>query len=229
MLSDIGLQVVGCHINPLKLERLPAVLDYQAEIGNTQIGCDIEFYPLGDRDYVLRRADFFNEVGRLCADREMRFYYHNHFQEFQFHGGETVYQRAGQHRPRTGLRGNGHLLGIPGRAGSAGMDAPLRRPDSAAAPKGLPGAGLAAAVAVRRNRRHRRPDHHGVLQGGRDPDCFTEIGTGVLPIQDIIDTAGTLPNLQYMFLEQDYSRLPDLDSIARSRDAFSNFTGISWE
>ena len=62
-----------------------------------------------------------------------------------------------------------------------------------------------------------------------NPDCFTEIGTGVLPIQDIIDTAGTLPNLQYMFLEQDYSRLPDLDSIARSRDAFSHFTGISWE
>jgi hypothetical protein len=61
-----------------------------------------------------------------------------------------------------------------------------------------------------------------------NPDCFTEIGTGVLPIQDILDTADTLPNLQYMLLEQDYSRLPDLDSIARSREAFSSYTGISW-
>ena len=93
-LSDFGLQVVGCHINPLKLERLPEVLDYQAEIGNTQIGCDIEFYPPGDRDYVLRRADFFNEVGRLCADREMRFYYHNHYQEFQYLGAERCTRRC---------------------------------------------------------------------------------------------------------------------------------------
>ena len=60
-------------------------------------------------------------------------------------------------------------------------------------------------------------------------DCFTEIGTGILPIQDIIDTANTLPNLQYMLLEQDFSRLPDLDSIARSRGAFSSYTGISWD
>ena len=33
-LSELGLQIVGCHINPLNLDRLPAILDYQAEIGN---------------------------------------------------------------------------------------------------------------------------------------------------------------------------------------------------
>ena len=230
MLSDIGLQVVGCHINPLKLERLPAVLDYQAEIGNTQIGCDIEFYPLGDRDYVLRRADFFNEVGRLCADREMRFYYHNHFQEFQFHGGETVYQtvldntdpelvfvemdtywvyRGGQDPLEWMRRYADRILLLHQKDFPAQASQPLSLYDGIV--------DINAPITMES------------FRAVVTPDCFTEIGTGVLPIQDIIDTAGTLPNLQYMFLEQDYSRFPDLDSIARSRDAFSNFTGISWE
>jgi hypothetical protein len=46
------------------------------------------------------------------------------------------------------------------------------------------------------------------------PRCFTEIGTGVLPIQDIIDTASKLPNLEYMFLEQDHTTLPEIESSA---------------
>ena len=63
----------------------------------------------------------------------------------------------------------------------------------------------------------------------KDPRCFTEIGTGVLPIQDRLDAASKLPKLDYMFLEQDHTALPEIESIRRSHDAFSaKFTGISW-
>jgi hypothetical protein len=34
----------------------------------------------------------------------------------------------------------------------------------------------------------------------KDPRCFTEIGTGVLPIQDLLDAASKLPKLDYLFL-----------------------------
>jgi hypothetical protein len=51
----------------------------------------------------------------------------------------------------------------------------------------------------------------------------------VLPIQDIIDAAAKLPKLDYMFLEQDHTTLPEVESIRRSHDAFSaKFTGIIW-
>src|SRR4051794_10452781 len=90
-LADLGLSIVGCHINPLELDILPRALDYQAELGNNQFGCDIEFYPYGDRDYVKRRAELFNRVGALARERGMRFYYHNHFQEFQRFGDDYVY------------------------------------------------------------------------------------------------------------------------------------------
>src|SRR5947209_8459595 len=82
VLGDLGLRIVGCHVNPLEEDLLPAVLDYQAALGNRQIGCDIEFYPRANRDYVMHRAEVFNRIGALCAQRGMRFYYHNHYQEF---------------------------------------------------------------------------------------------------------------------------------------------------
>lgn len=37
---------------------------------------------------MLRRCEVFNEVGKLARQRGMRFYYHNHFQEFQRIGDE---------------------------------------------------------------------------------------------------------------------------------------------
>src|SRR4051795_11779519 len=90
-LDGLGPTIIGCHINPLDLDILPRALDYQAELGNTQFGCDIEFFPYGDRDYALCRAELFNTVGELARERGMRFYYHNHFQEFQRFGDDYVY------------------------------------------------------------------------------------------------------------------------------------------
>ena len=58
-----------------------------------------------------------------------------------------------------------------------------------------------------------------------DPRCFTEI----LPIQNLLDAASKLPNLDYLLLEQDHTTLPEIESIRRSHDAFSaKFTGITW-
>ena len=68
-LGDLGLSIVGCHINPLDLDILPRALDYQAELGNTQFGCDIEFYPYGDRDYRAAPLRGVQQVGELARGR----------------------------------------------------------------------------------------------------------------------------------------------------------------
>ena len=126
-LGDLGLSIVGCHINPLHLDILPRALDYQAELGNTQIGCDIEFYPYGDRDFVLRRCETFNQVGELARERGMRFYYHNHFQEFQRFGDDYVYDLIlANTDPEPGLPRDRHLLGVSRRPGPDRVDEPVR-------------------------------------------------------------------------------------------------------
>ena len=55
-----------------------------------------------------------------------------------------------------------------------------------------------------------------------------EVGTGVLPIQNYID-AGNESGVEYIVLEQDYTKLPELESIQVSMDAFRKFRGVEWE
>jgi sugar phosphate isomerase/epimerase len=229
-LGALGVSIVGCHINPLHLDILPRALDYQAELGNTQIGCDIEFYPYGDLDFVLRRCAVFNEVGELARQRGMRFYYHNHFQEFQRIGDDYVYDlilantdpelvylqldtywmyRGGQDPIEWMHRFSDRVILLHQKDFPADAPQPLNLFDGVVSPT----ENIDDALFTNR----------------KDSRCFTEIGTGVLPIQDLLDAASKLPKLDYMFLEQDHTALPEIESIRRSHYAFSaKFTGISW-
>ncbi len=229
-LADLGLAIVGCHINPLDVDILPRALDYQAELGNTQFGCDIEFYPYGDRDYVLRRAEVFNRVGELARERGMRFYYHNHFQEFQRIGDDYVYDlildntdpdlvkleidtywmyRGGQDPIAWMEKCADRVVLLHQKDFPADAPQPLDMFDGVVSPA----ENIDMAVFMER----------------KDERCFTEIGTGVLPIQDIIDAAGKLPHLDYLILEQDHTAMDEIDSVRTSRQAFtSSFTGVSW-
>ena len=67
-LERLGMSIVGCHINPLKPELLGQILDYHQVVGNPQIGTDIEFFPHGDIDFVLRRCELFNKIGEMCQN-----------------------------------------------------------------------------------------------------------------------------------------------------------------
>ena len=229
-LADLGLSIVGCHVNPLDLDILPRALDYQAELGSTQIGCDIEFYPYGDRDYVARRCEAFNEVGRLCRERGMRFYYHNHFQEFQRFGDDYVYDLvlAGTDPELVLLELDTYWMYRGGQDPVEWMDRLGERvillhqkdfPADAPQPLNLYDGVVSPTETI----------DMAVFEERKDTRCFTEIGTGVLPIQDVVDAAGRLPDLQLLFLEQDHTTLDEIESIRVSHDAFAgSFTGITW-
>lgn len=229
-LADLGLSIIGCHINPLDVSILPRALDYQAILGNNQIGCDIEFFPPGDLDFVLRRCDVFNAVGELARQRGMRFYYHNHFQEFQRIGDDFVYShiikntdpdlvffeidtywmyRAGQN-PVDWMRQISDRIILLHQKDF---------PDAAPQPLNLFDGVFSLSEKI----------DMPAFDARKNVLCFTEIGTGVLPIQSIIDTGLQLPNLDFIVLEQDHTQLSELDSIRASFDAFtSKFSGVAW-
>ena len=230
-LEQLGLSIVGCHINPLDVSILPRALEYQAELGNTDFGCDIEFYPHNDRDYILRRAETFNQIGALAKSHGMRFYYHNHFQEFQRCGDQYVYDMIMEHTDPDLVkiemdtywmyRGGQDPMGLMPRYADRVIllhqkDFPNESPQPLDLFDGVFGADEDINIDNFIERKDKR--------------CFTEIGTGILPIQEIIDAASALPNLDYMILEQDFTALPELESIRVSAKAFRDrFTGISWE
>lgn len=229
-LDKLGMTIVGCHINPLKLDTLSGILDYHQILGNRQIGCDIEFFPYNDIDYVLRRCELFNKVGKMCKERGMRYYYHNHYQEFQKFGDKTVYEiimentdpslvfaemdtywmtRAGQDPVKLIKRYKDRLVLLHQK--DFPKDSPqnmvmyngIVKPDSPITPE--------------------------LFEDTLNPRSFTEIGTGILPIQKIIDAASTAPNLEYIILEQDFTRYDEIESIKISMDAFHKFSGIGWD
>ena len=230
-LESLGMQIVGCHINPLDVSILPAALEYQAELGNTAFGCDIEFFPYSDIDYVLRRAETFNQVGELARQHGMTFYYHNHFQEFQKFGDKFVYEiimentdpdlvkveldtywiyRGGQDPITWMERYADRIILLHQKDFPKVSTQPLNLYDGVVDP------GESIDMAL--------------FQDRKEPLCFVEIGTGMLPIQDIIDAAAKIPSLKYMILEQDHTQLDEIDSVRTSREAFKeNFTGISWD
>lgn len=227
-LDDLGLTIQGCHLNPLRLDTLPRALDYQTELGNSQFGCDIEFFPQGDFDFVRRRCEMLNKVGELAKQRGMRFYYHNHFQEFQRIGDRYVYELILENTDPTlvFLELDTYWMYRGGQDPIAWMKRFADRiillhqkdfPANASQPLNL----FDGIVS---------PDENidmSVFLDRKDPLCFTEIGTGVLPIQEIINAAATLPNLTHIILEQDHTVLEEMDSIERSRAAFySKFTGV---
>ena len=59
------------------------------------------------------------------------------------------------------------------------------------------------------------------------PETFTEVGTGVLPIQDIINAVDRLPNFRYVLLEQDHTGRGELESVKISRDAFLGYDNVA--
>ncbi|MCC6705659.1 MAG: sugar phosphate isomerase/epimerase [Thermomicrobiales bacterium] len=228
-LATLGLSIVGCHINPLHLDIMPGVLDYQAELGNTRIGCDIEFFPYGDRDYVLRRCEVFNQIGALARERGMRFTYHNHFQEFQRFGDDLVYDLILDNTDPelVFLELDTYWMYRGGQDPIAWMNRVPERvillhqkdfPENAPQPLNL----YDGVIALTEN------IDDALFTERKNRLCFTEIGVGVLPIQAIIDAAARLPNLDYLILEQDHTTLPEIESIRRSKEAFSyRFTGIA--
>lgn len=230
-LDELGLSVVGCHINPLDASILPRALEYQAELGNTRFGCDIEFYPYGDRDYVLRRAETFNQIGELALQNGMSFYYHNHFQEFQRFGDQYVYEIILENTDPdlVKLELDTYWIYRGGQDPLVWMDRYADRiillhqkdfPKNSPQPLNLYDGVVDEEESI----------DMAVFDDRKDKRCFVEIGTGMLPIQDIIDAAAKLPSLEYLILEQDHTHLTELDSIRTSRQAFKeSFTGISWD
>ena len=230
LMSERGVSVVGCHINPLHPDRIESVLDFHQQIGNPRIGCDIEFFPYGDVDHVLRRAEFMNEIGRRCAARGMEFYYHNHFQEFQKFGDQTVYRLLLENTDPELVKFELDTFWAY-RGGADPLEWFAEFPDRfilihqkdfpADAPQPLNLYDGVVDIAA--------PITMELFQRVALPATFAEVGTGVLPIQQILDAVNRLPNFRYVLLEQDHSARSELESVKISREAFARYDGVTFE
>lgn len=232
LLEEVNASIFSAHLHPLESfltndAKTAQILDYHQQIGTKFIVMPMDFYR--NRDEVLNKADLLNKIGKKCADAGMELLYHNHFHEFQTFEGESIYSilmdntdpslvkieldtywcMRGQQNPVELLKKYGKRVRL------------IHQKDF---PKGLEKQ-LDLLAPVEADSIYVDMMYFNSVVA---KDTFTEIGTGIIDIQSIIDTANQYCGSEYIVLEQDYSQLGELQSISVSMESFKKFHGIQW-
>ena len=227
VLDDAGAKVVSAHIYPFNMENYKKVIEYNQKIGNATVIYPMEYF--SSRDDVMRKVEMYEQMGKIAAEEGMTFLYHNHYHEFQEFDGETV------------------------------MDAIVNNTDPAHVNLELDTywtlrGGVDPVEAMKHfGTRIKKLHQKDLVKDSKNPvnmfdivgkytiidqklwvgtkcnDDFTEIGYGCMDIQSIIDTANKIGSMDYIILEQDATKLNQLDSVKRSMEGFHKFGGIVWE
>ena len=225
ILGGFGAQVVSSHIRPIDETTLPAIIEYHHKIGNKYIGQSVDFFP--DYDTLLKRCEYYNQVGKTLAPYGMKFLYHNHYQEFQkLQDKYVLYQIMENTDPAYvgfeldtfwAMRGGADPVEVMKRLG-ARLKLVHQKDFSktSTSPVNLWTVKDPETLITRET-----------FGEGMDPKDFCEIGTGIMDIQTIIDTANAL-GAEYIVLEQDHTQLTQMESVRISMDSFKKFSGLDW-
>ena len=172
-----------------------------------------------DRDEVLRFADYCNHVAKICKSYGVKFIYHNHFQEFQKFDGEHVLDIFLANTDPDWVKIELDTFWVK----RGGVD-PVAYLDKI----------KDRCILIHQKDLSRECTNIDLLAGyegfvGQEKfsdakkDEFIEVGQGVLDIPGIIDKAREIGSVQYLIIEQDYSRLDPVSSAQASYDYIKKF------
>jgi sugar phosphate isomerase/epimerase len=227
ILDGEGARIVSAHISPMTGEIMGPVLEYYGQLGTPYMVMPMSFYP--DRDDTLRQAEDLNRIGKICTGAGMALLFHNHFHEFQIFEGSTVFDLILEHTDPAlvkveldtywALRGGQDPTAFLKKWGERvrlihQKDYPAEYSDR-------------LNLIDKVNRDHLKVDMNYFMGLGVEKE-FTEIGTGIMDIQNIIDTGNESCKADYIILEQDYTSRDEFESIRISMERFKKFRGIEW-
>jgi sugar phosphate isomerase/epimerase len=227
LLEDTGARLVSAHVSPLDDHTLAPVLEYYREAGAEYLVVPAWFYD--NHDDALKSAETLNKIGESCSRAGISLLYHNHFHEFQIFAGETVFETLMKNTDPDlvgfeldtywAMRGGKDPAALLRRCGKRvrlihQKDYPAEYRDRI---------NLIDVV----NEKGARMDMT-YMMGIIDKNTFTEIGAGIMNIQEIITVGNEVCQTAYIILEQDFSSRDELESIRVSMDNLKKFTGIEW-
>ncbi|NLL90972.1 MAG: sugar phosphate isomerase/epimerase [Ruminococcaceae bacterium] len=226
LLAETGVEVFGAHISPLADDTpFDEILEFHNEIGTKYITQAIDFF--ADKDELLRKTELYNRIGERCHKAGIQYLYHNHFHEFQCFDGVTVLELIMQNTDPDYVK-----IELDTYWACRGKQNPVEV---------MKKYGERIRLIHQKDFSKGYEDEMDLLSGLENSpigmeefesvikkETFTEIGTGVLPIQDFIDAANKYCKCDYIVLEQDYSTHDEIDSIKISMESFKKFTGTEW-
>lgn len=250
--DDFGTKVVSAHVFPFEKSDVQAVLNYNRTLGNRNI-----VNPMGrfdTYDDLMAQCEYFNKMGKICAEEGMTYLYHNHNHEFRTIRGKYILDWIVENTdpkylsleldtfwvmrsglcPMEQLKHYGKRVKLVHQKDFAwdsitpinlnGLTAEEweLKPDEVV--------GMDGRDDYAKNGGKFTEDEAAQSQMRIANTAFTEIGTGIMPIQEIIDTANEYTDAEYIILEQDATRMnSQIESITKSMEGFRKYSGISWE
>ena len=227
MLSQTGLKIAGGHYYYLGNKSFEAYCEYYAELGSKQVGSGGDFFP-GGMDELKQKTEMMVKDAQIAKKYGLKYYYHNHFWEYQMFGDKNIMEIMADETPADliyfeidnywAARGGADPVKEAERLGKRLI---LMHQKDFAKDAGEP-INL-FEFKIDPNKPIHREDH----SNARHVGTFAEVGNGILPIQDYID-AGNKVGVEYIILEQDLTKIDEIESIKISMDAFRKFEGIEW-
>ncbi len=225
IMGQYGAHICSAHLGPLSMETIPEIARVHKSLGNSNIVEAIMFFK--DYDFLMRRCELYNSVGKYLVEHEMNpLIYHNHYHEYQMLGGKEILYTIMDNTDPAYL----NFEIDTGWVKRAGRD-PIAE---------MKVAGKRIRTIHIKDFSHTPPN---LLIGKDDPISwetfgannqpgdvmtpkdFVEVGTGMMDIQSILDTANEL-GVEYAILEQDDTAIDIFDSIAGSFENLKKYEGL---
>ncbi len=252
--DKFGSHVISTHIFPLEKADLKEVVAYNRIVGNENI-----VNPMGQfstYDDLMKQCGEFNRIGKALYEEGMTYLYHNHQFEFRTIRGKTIMDYLLENTdpdylsfeldtfwtmraaldPVEMLKHFGKRVKLVHQKDFAWDSLQeinligLTPEERELAPGEIVGMNGNSSYAKNGGRHTVSEDEAQAEYQRRRMSSFTEIGSGIMPIQRIINAANEYTDAKYIILEQDATRMPSqIDSIIKSMEGFRKFTGIEWD
>jgi sugar phosphate isomerase/epimerase len=227
-LEQTGIKPIGSHISPFPREdrQLDRVIAYHRDLGSESIAISIDFW--NSRREVLEACKFYNHVGERSAKAGLAFYFHNHFHEFQQLDGERVLDTivANTKPENLGIELDAYWT-FRGAIDPAEKIREYRQRVKVIHQKDFPFS-QARYLDIWTEIDPSKPLDTVTFHKAIHPEHFTEIGDGMMKVQDIVD-AGNEANARYLLVEQDHGRMAsEFDRIARGLANLKKLAGLAW-
>ncbi len=227
LLENTGLKIAGGHYYYLGNDNFEKYCEYYANLGANQVGSGGDFFP-GGMDELMVKMDLMKKDAEIARKHGLKYYYHNHFWEYQKFGDRTIMEIMSNELPKDlvcyeldtywAARGGMDPVREIERMGDSLI---LMHQKDYAKDAGEPINLFEGRID--QTKPITREDH----SNARHVGTFAEVGNGILPIQDYIN-AGNKVGVQYIILEQDLTKIDEIESIRISMDAFKKYSGIEW-
>lgn len=226
-LDALNTCLLSAHINPDPEDDLPKIVDHYAALGARYVVIPMAFYADAAAAYAM--AERLNRFGRVARAAGLKLCYHNHFHEFQRIEGErtvleillaetdpallsleldTYWALRGGQDPVAFLRHHADRIEL------------LHQKDIPAKTKGpvdlVSTFGPGQVIDMQA---------FGAMFA---PTDVVEVGTGVMPIQAIIDEANRIGHIAGIIIEQDFTVFSEMESVALSLRNMNRYQGLAW-